>query len=90
MTDTRTITIIISKDNHFDVIEGSAFVDSLTWDEMLGTIAVTTHPVLNKLQPRVPPYRMRSFEDLRETESELRMKVRELENKLVPDPEPLI
>lgn len=90
MSATRTIVIVVSADNHFDVYEGGSFIDRLTWDEMLGTVAVTTHPTLSKLQPRVPPYRMRTFEEQRETESELRRKVRDLEEKLQPQPEPLI
>lgn len=87
----RTIVIVIDdSQSHFDVHEGTSFVDQLTWDEMLGTLAVITHPTLNKLQPRVPPYRMRSFEEQRKTVSELRRRVRDLEEKQLPTMEPLI
>lgn len=42
----RVITIIVHKENHFDVFEGERYSDYLCWDEMLGQIAQMTHPAI--------------------------------------------
>jgi hypothetical protein len=78
----RTIVIVARNENTFDVHEGTAFIDRLCWDELLGTVAVLTHPRMNDAEPRIPPYRLRSIDEVRETESELRRRIRELEDKL--------
>lgn len=41
---TRTITIVMTDSNHFDVFEGERYCDRLGWDEMLGQIAAMTIP----------------------------------------------
>jgi hypothetical protein len=43
---TRTITLVCRGPNDFDVFEGEAFVNRLTWDEMLGHVATLTHPAI--------------------------------------------
>jgi hypothetical protein len=85
----RTIVIVVRDSNDFDVHEGTSYIDRLCWDELLGTIATLTHPTLNTLEPRIPPYRMRSLDALREREREQDRRISELEDKLQPDVEPL-
>jgi hypothetical protein len=52
---TRTITITVHDDNDFDVQEGECICDRLTWDEMLGTVALLCHPDIARSK-----YRMRT------------------------------
>lgn len=64
----RIITII-ARDNSngdFDIHEGEKVITRLAWDEMLGTIAVITHPTLSGVRPMpVPPYsRLEHIDDL--------------------------
>lgn len=61
----RIITIVARDDGKgdFDIHEGENVVAHLAWDEMLGSIAVITHPQLGASRPNVPPYRMQHIDE---------------------------
>jgi hypothetical protein len=63
----RIITIVAhdSGNGDFDIHVGERLITRLTWDEMLGTIAVITHPQLGNQTSPIPPYaRLEHIDDL--------------------------
>lgn len=62
------IFTIVAHDNgngDFDIYEGERLVQHLCWDEMLGSIAVITHPQLSNHTSPIPSYsRLEHIDDL--------------------------
>lgn len=80
----RTIVIVCRDDtagNSFDVHVDTSFATDLTWDELLGQVAVLTHPQLGGAGG-APLFRMETRAIWRDREQLLRAEIRELEEKL--------
>lgn len=73
---TRIITIAIAEDNNFAVHEGELFCDRLTWDEMLGQVAMLTMPV--QLQGRRALFRMTSADQMLDGNERHNARMREI------------
>jgi hypothetical protein len=74
MTASRTITIVVNADNHFDVHEGEHVCPRLTWDELLGQVALLTVPFTVQ---RKHLFRMYHIDDFIEWRLQHAMRMRE-------------
>ena len=72
----RTIIVIVDDDG-YHVLEGRSICDRLSWDEMLGQMAILTMPI--GWTEKRTLFRMRSIEGLWKENSELKIKLRDIE-----------
>jgi hypothetical protein len=68
MNAPRTITIVIHKDNHFDIVAGDGVSDQLIFDEMIAEVIRLTQFDTKPRYMRATEQRLREMERRKERE----------------------